>query len=594
MLRNLENLHSSHGPHSKRILLKIGTPALTISRRQFLENASLGGVCALLGQASVQSLFSLPLRPSSFLDLHRPPDFVRSYESDRPADLPRATSQSWVGNGVAVEAVEVAGVGLKISLAAEKPVSRIHLRWQMRVASNLRVLGDHWERAYGDLEWRGIVGERVMPWYFLVYDGKKTHGCGVATSPSAMCSWRLDNAGISLWLDVRNGGSPVHLGGRKLEACTIVTCEGEEGESPWQTARALVKMLCPAPRLPAWPLYGANNWYYSYGQNCSATDIERDAGFLADLTGGIENRPFQVIDDGWEDADGKGGDPWRAGNQRFPDMPKLASRLKSMGVRPGIWMRPLLTNDRRLASCALKRSGVRADQILLDPTFPEVRERIKTDLAGIAGWGYELIKHDYSTDDLFGRWGFQMGASLTDDGWYFHDRSLTNAEIIREMYQVIREGAGEHTAIIGCNTVGHLAAGLFEAQRIGDDTSGEDWNRTRKMGVNALAFRGLQHGAFFAADADCVGITSKVPWHFNQQWMDLLARSGTPFFVSVNPAEINKGQQKVIGEALRRAAIIQPLGEPIDWLDSTTPEHWRFGNEEQVYDWFGTVGDTAT
>ncbi|PYT32182.1 MAG: hypothetical protein DMG58_10690 [Acidobacteria bacterium] len=43
-------------------------------------------------------------------------------------------------------------------------------------------------------------------------------------------------------------------------------------------------------------------------------------------------------------------------------------------------------------------------------------------------------------------------------------------------------------------------------------TSGRDWNRTRRMGVNTLAFRGVQHGAFFATDADCVGIMAAVPW----------------------------------------------------------------------------------
>lgn len=565
---------------------------MTTSRRQFLENAALGGVGALWGQPAHQSVSSLSHHPSSFLDLLRPPDFVRSYESDSPADLPKVDPGSWRGNGVTTEANEVAGLGLKISLVSERPVSRIHLRWQMRIPTDLRILGDHWERAYGDLEWRGIVAERVMPWYFLTHDGKKTDGCGVATSPNAMCFWRVDNGGISLWLDVRNGGSPVQFGERRVEVCTIVTREGEEDETPWQSAHAFVKLLCPNPRVPPESLYGANNWYYAYGKNCSAIAIERDAGLLADLTGGIENRPFQVVDDGWQDSGAKANGPWRAGNERFPDMPGLASRLKSMGVRPGIWMRPLLTNDRRLTSCALKRRGIRPDHILLDPTIPEVRERIKADLAAITTWGYELIKHDYSTDDLFGRWGFQMSASITDGGWCFHDRSLTSAEIIRDLYQVIRGGVGEHTTVVGCNTVGHLAAGLFEAQRIGDDTSGEDWNRTRRMGVNALAFRGFQHGSFFAVDADCVGITPQVPWSLNQQWMDLLARSGTPFFVSVNPTAIDTGQRKIIGEALCRAATVQRLAEPIDWLDSTAPERWRFANEEKVYDWYGTTGDT--
>ena len=119
---------------------------------------------------------------------------------------------------------------------------------------------------------------------------------------------------------------------------------------------------------------------------------------------------------------------------------------------------------------------------VLDPTIPEVRERIRNDVAGLAAWGYQLVKHDFSTYDLFGRWGYRMDAALTDDGWAFNDRSRTTAEVVRDVYQAIRDGAGEHTIVIGCNTIGHLGAGLFELQRTGDDTSGKEWNRTRRRG----------------------------------------------------------------------------------------------------------------
>src|SRR5207244_9136454 len=120
-------------------------------------------------------------------------------------------------------------------------------------------------------------------------------------------------------------------------------------------------------------------------------------------------------------------------------------------------------------------------------------------------------------------------------GWRFQDRSRTTAEVILDFYRAIREGAGERSTIIGCNTIGHLGAGLFDLQRVGDDTSGEEWDRTRRMGVNTLAFRGVQHGTFFATDAGCVGITTAILWQLNKQWLDLLSRIGTPLFVSPAP-----------------------------------------------------------
>jgi alpha-galactosidase len=287
----------------------------------------------------------------------------------------------------------------------------------MRIASRLRFLGDHWERGYGDLEWRGLVGERVMPWYFVAHDGRHTHGYGVAVQPNAMAFWRVDNAGVSLWLDVRNGGSPVVLGERILELCKIVTREGRGDESPWQATRRFCTLMSRAPRMPPAPVYGGNNWYYAYGKS-SAREIERDAGLMSELAGAAKNRPFQVIDDGWQLSTSVnaccGGDPWDKSNGSFPDMPRLAERIKALGARPGIWMRPLLTQERGLESWTLHapHDGGR----VLDPTIPEVRERIRNDVAGLVSWGYELVKHDFSTYDLFLRWGRVMGSSLTTDG----------------------------------------------------------------------------------------------------------------------------------------------------------------------------------
>jgi alpha-galactosidase len=140
--------------------------------------------------------------------------------------------------------------------------------------------------------------------------------------------------------------------------------------------------------------------------------------------------------------------------------------------------------------------------------------------------------------------------------------------------------------LLGCNTVGHLAAGLFELQRIGDDTSGRDWTRTRKMGVNTLAFRAAQHGSFFAIDADCVGLTKQIPWNLNRQWLDLLARSGTPLFVSAAPDALGEEQRAAIKQAFAVAAKQGPLLEPVDWLRNNEPEEWILEGRRVKYDWF--------
>ena len=468
---------------------------------------------------------------------------------------------------------------------------RLRLRWLGQTAGGLSYLGDAWERSYGDLGWRPLDPERILPWYFLATSGTQLVACGVKTNPAAFCFWQVDADGISLWLDLRNGGTGVQLGNREISAATIVQSVYTNA-SPFDAARRFCRVLCDKPRMPAHPVYGGNNWYYAYGKS-SADDIRHDSERIASWAPASgSNRPLMVIDDGWQPNATAG--PWDRGAAQFPDMARLAADMRRTGVRPGIWTRPLFTKEDvpenwRLQSPNARKHLREHQGATLDPTVPAVINRVEEDMRRLAGWGYELIKHDFSTYDLLGRWGFTMGAAITDAGWSFADPSRTNAEIIRSLYEAIRQGAGG-VMITGCNTVGHLGAGLFDMQRTGDDTSGRDWNRTRRMGVNTLAFRTPQHGAFFAVDADCVGLTNQVPWKYNRQWLDLLARAGVPLFVSAAPNAVGPEQRSAIHAAFKTASVAQPLGEPLDWNNSTEPERWRLQGKAVTYDWFGAEG----
>jgi alpha-galactosidase len=275
-------------------------------------------------------------------------------------------------------------------------------------------------------------------------------------------------------------------------------------------------------------------------------------------------------------------------------MARLAADMRNMGVQPGLWFRPLFTKDRTSEGLQLHSPNAAhqystSGALTLDPTVPAVLESIQRDVKTFVQWGYRLIKHDFSTYDLLGRWGFNMGATITEDNWSFSDRTRTNAEIITALYKALRTAAGE-AILLGCNTVGHLGTGFFELQRSGDDTSGRDWNRTRKMGINTLAFRAPQHNAFFAIDADCVGITKQVPWEFNRQWLDLLSHSGTPLFVSAAPDALGPEQKAAVREAFALAAVPRRTAEPLDWLHNSEPERWSFEGVQKEYHWFGDYG----
>jgi len=525
--------------------------------------------------------------PPSFLDLRHAPDLVVAQTDTGETRLLSVTAGRWESGDIIVRLLDRPGATRVQLSAPTTSIKRIHLRWRGNIDATRLILGDAWERGYGDLEWRAFVPDRSMPWYFATYDGTLTHTYGVRTGANALCFWQADPGGISLWADVRSGGIGVKLGERTLDVCDVVSRFGRGNESAFAAIHAFCKQMCEQPRLPSQPVYGSNDWYWAYGKNSAAT-VLTDARNIVELSPRGTNRPFAVIDDGWQPgrgADKAGAGTWDRGNDKFPDMRALAGEIKQIRARPGIWIRPLQAPPDSPETWRLPR-----EPKVLDPTVPGVLEKVSNDISRIRDWGYELIKHDYSTFDIFGRWGFQMGTALTRDAWTFASgSSRTTAEVINDLYRTIRAAAGD-SLVIGCNTVSHLSAGVFEICRIGDDTSGTEWARTRKMGVNTLAFRGAQHGAFYVADPDCVGVTNAIPWALNKQWLDLLARSGTMLFVSLAPDALSEDRRRDLRAALALAAMPQSLGEPTDWQRTTLPSRWRLMKAERRFDWIGSEG----
>lgn len=483
---------------------------------------------------------------------------------------------------------------LAIFLTAQtSKVKWIKLRWNnLRWDKNVRFLGDAWERGYGDMEWKGMNPNRFMPWYFCAKSEAKSICYGVKVRPSAMCFWQVDSLGMTLFLDVRCGGSGVNLKGRVIKLADVIACEMRDCTS-FEAMQEFCGQMCEDPILPKYPVYGSNNWYYAYGKS-SESEILADCDYILNLTKDIENKPYMVIDDCWQEhhrLNEYNGGPWTKGNEKFPDMKALADKLVQKGVRPGIWVRLLLNEDENI-----KNEWRLSHNNCIDPTNPEALNYIKEDIKRICNWGYTLIKHDFSTFDLFGKWGFQMSPLVTDDGWHFYDDSLTSAEVVKLLYKVILDASVEasngETLILGCNTIGHLGAGYMHINRTGDDTSGVDWERTRFMGVNTLAFRLPQHGKFYEIDADCVGIDGGISWSMNKQWADVLAQSGTPLFISVRPNILDETEKQELHEILKVASKQEHHVIPVDWEETTCPEHWQDKDHDIdcKYQWFEETG----
>jgi alpha-galactosidase len=498
---------------------------------------------------------------------------------------------TWTANDVIVSLKEQP---FYLSVNIQSPRSQLFevvLEWTLPLQKTTLLLPDHWERTYGDIGWKTLKANERIPWYFLLFDDNTTKGFGVKTGTNTICSWNVGDGSLSLHLDTRNGGNGVKLGERSLHAADVVTITSNAGESAFNTGKRFCSIMCEKPRLPKQPVYGINDWYFAYGKN-SYDLIIQHTSMPAPLATDPVNRPFSVIDAGWATYspllpdDCCWQEDYSKPNDHFKDMAKLAAEIKTLGMRPALWTRPLCGKHDDPSQLMLPSIPGRNDskRPVLDPSIDENILRIKNNITTYRNWGYEMVKHDFTTYDITGKWGFEMQEEITHPGWHFNDETKTTAEIILNLYRNIREAADE-MYLIGCNTLSHLSAGLFELNRIGDDTSGNEWERTRKMGVNTLAFRSIHHNHFYAADADCVGLTKNIEWSRNKQWMELLAKSGTPLFISAQPDAMGEEQKAFIKECFLIAAKPLPTGEPLDWMENMTPKKWRLNGEIVNFDW---------
>lgn len=481
------------------------------------------------------------------------------------------------------------GFGAVDVRAEREGLFAVNLEWPAAWSARARVLCDAWERSYGELGWRDLSVACESPWYFLVNDGARTDGYGVQVQPNALACWKVRRDARVLRLDVGAGGGPVRLAGRRLAVATIVERKGLADESAFAAGRAFCRQMCPrTPKLDE-PVYGYNDWYCAYGRN-TATNFLLDAEYIVACARGLANRPYVVMDDGWQRnsppvvKNDSGRGPWdEAGRPFGMAMSDFARRMAALGAKPGLWYRPFRAWEEMPREWKLVE-----DDRYVDPTVPAVKEQIVRDVARFRDWGFRLVKIDYLTFDVTRVWGRGMTADRIfcgDRKW--RDASRTTAEVLKDLYRTMKATAGDDVVIIGCNALNHLAAGLFEVQRIGDDTSGREWKRTKEMGVNTLAFRSIQDGIFFAADADCVGLASAgaVPWEKNSQWLDVVAASGTPLFVSWHRSLATDEFRAALSAAFQKASGRQATAEPLDWMETNHPARWRTAQGERTYVW---------
>ena len=81
-----------------------------------------------------------------------------------------------------------------------------------------------------------------------------------------------------------------------------------------------------------------------------------------------------------------------------------------------------------------------------------------------------------------------------------------------------------------------------------------------------------------------------IPFCLNKEWLTLLAKSGTPLFVSAPVGAFTDEEFAYMKEMYKLASEQKNVAIPLDWQYNATPAKWSIDGEETSFVWFDETG----
>jgi hypothetical protein len=213
------------------------------------------------------------------------------------------------------------------------------------------------------------------------------------------------------------------------------------------------------------------SWFYTYA-SVTEEEVIRNAEFAS---AGLKQYGLEYIqiDEGYQRYHGD----WE-GNERFPHgMQWLSERIRSFGLKPGIWLSPYVISEptevfTRHPEWLLKQADGQPmrvgpwPDINTDWAKNESPKRYGLDIShpDAQKWLYNLF------DTVGNKWGYEMfkidfvAWSLLSAKKYY-DASFTPAMAYRKGFEIIRDAIGNEKHINDCGP-GPVSVGLIDSMRI--------------------------------------------------------------------------------------------------------------------------------
>ena len=314
-------------------------------------------------------------------------------------------------------------------------------------------------------------GSELSWWYSAIGGGDSSLVAGVV-SVSRWKSWvRYDRGAAGDGLRLVAGGTGESIAAKKGAMV---------GGEPWfvdvgADLGKLIDAYGGELRARARPLRmaesGWNSWYQLWDGVDASAVLDNAALATKRLGSGFARvgLPRIVVDDGWQQRWGE----WQP-NAKFPTgLAGLASTLHDRPVRMGVWLAPLLVDEKSelytqhpdwfvqdAVYMHLKNGNMR----VLDVTHPAAAAHLSGVIGQLVAWGYDLLKIDF----LFaGTWEGKRFAAVT------------GMEAYNIALDLIRKAAGPGTTLLAVGAPPLPTLRYVESWRSGTDiaveTFGPSW-----------------------------------------------------------------------------------------------------------------------
>lgn len=219
---------------------------------------------------------------------------------------------------------------------------------------------------------------------------------------------------------------------------------------------------------PKKPIKGWCSWY-AFGSDINEDKILTNAKELTKYFP-EDNKKYVIIDDGWA----KIGDWDTSDADKFPNgMKSVADKIKSLGLKPGLWIAPFWADPRSNLAKNHPEYFVRDGnsfaegfpltsfkipyfnfRLILDLENPNANRMIKNHIKNIIeNWGYELLKLDFLYTPYFNP--------------KYKDTKIPDKILVDFLSFIKKNYPDVYT--IGCGCPLGPAAGLTDAMRVSSD-----------------------------------------------------------------------------------------------------------------------------